>query len=139
MPILTIWMIRAALLHLGIGFTLGALLLFNRGVPLDPAIWRLLPLHIEMLLVGWMVQLAMAVAFWILPRFHSSKHDYDNPRGIVWLAWLAFGLLNAGILAVMVGSWFGVGPLAVGGRIAEAAAALVFGAHAWPRIKPPGG
>lgn len=137
MPALTVWMVRAALLYLASGFTLGALMLVNRAYPLDPNIWRLLPLHIEMLLIGWMVQLAVAVAFWILPRF-SSRADVENRYGAVWLAWLAFALLNAGIAAVMIGSWAGLAPVSLGGRIAEASAAVAFALHAWPRIKPPG-
>ncbi|HLV45033.1 MAG TPA: hypothetical protein VKY39_08745, partial [Aggregatilineales bacterium] len=63
MPRLSVWMVRASLLYLGLGFTFGALMLANKGVPLHPRLWALLPLHAEMLLVGWAIQLAMGVAF----------------------------------------------------------------------------
>ena len=53
MPRLTVWMVRTSLLQLGIGFTVGMLMLFNKGVPFDPSIWRLLPIHIEMVL-AWL-------------------------------------------------------------------------------------
>ena len=36
MPRLTVWMVRTSLLQLGIGFTFGMLMLFNKGVPFDP-------------------------------------------------------------------------------------------------------
>jgi hypothetical protein len=131
-PRLSVFFIRAALLYLALGFTFGALLLWNKGIPLQPALWRLLPAHIEFLLLGWTVQLAFGVAFWILPRFYTQ-------RGNTALAWLAFWLLNAGICLV------GLAPLAgaphwvpVLGRLAEAAAAVAFALHAWPRIKPAG-
>jgi hypothetical protein len=66
-PKLTVLFVRTALCYLTVGFSLGALLLANRGVALGAPIGRLLPLHIEFLLIGWMVQLALGVAFWILP------------------------------------------------------------------------
>ena len=63
MPRLSVWTIRAALVALGIGFLFGALMLANKGVPFDPSLWRLLPAHIELVLLGWTMQLALGVAF----------------------------------------------------------------------------
>lgn len=134
MPRLSVWAIRAALVYLGIGFTVGGLMLFNKGVALDSSLWRLWPLHIELMLVGWTMQLAMAMAFWILPRLQRLER-YGNTA----LAWLAFGLLNAGMLAVMAGEWFGTPAwLSVAGRGVELAAVVAFAAYIWPRVKPLG-
>lgn len=134
MPVLSIWTIRAALVYLLTGFTFGGLLLFHKGIPISSMLWSLLPAHIEFLLLGWTVQLAMGMAFWILPRFRRPPR-----RGNTSLAWLAFGLLNLGVLTV------GLGPLVIPsplptlvGRSAEFVAAVAFAAHAWPRIKPAG-
>jgi len=128
-PRLSVWLVRTALAHLGAGFTLGALLLFHKGVPLAGALWRLLPLHIELMLVGWTVQLALGVAFWILPRWHTA-------RGNEALAWLAYVLVNFGVLIVGIGQWLGWPPIVVLlGRGAEVLAALAFALHAWPRVK----
>ena len=130
MPRLSCWFIRAALIHLLIGFTLGSLLLWNKGVPLHPLIWRLLPAHMEFLLIGWTVQLAFGVAFWILPRFGTARTQ-------AWLAWLAFGFINLGGWLVGVGAVWGASPwLTVSGRVLEAAAVVAFVLHIWPRIKP---
>ena len=131
MPRLSVWMVRASLVYLGVGFTLGALMLANKGVPLHPALWALLPLHIEMLLVGWVVQLAMGVAFWILPRFRGGR-----PRA--GLVWLAFVLLNVGLLAAGSAAWLGGRSAAAAGRALELGAVAAFAVHAWPRVKPPG-
>jgi heme/copper-type cytochrome/quinol oxidase subunit 1 len=127
-------MIRASLLYLFAGFTFGALLLFHKGIPISAVLWGLLPAHIDFLLFGWTVQLVMGMAFWILPRFSREPR-----RGNVGLAWLAFGLLNAGVLLV------GFAPLVSAsavvsllGRFAEAGAGLAFAAHAWPRVKEVG-
>ncbi len=130
MPRLSVWFVRAALLYLALGLTLGMLLLWNKGIPLDPQVWRLLPAHIEFLLLGWTVQLALGVAFWILPRWQTQ-------RGDVRPAWLAFGLLNAGIWCVVLAGWLSLpGWVTTLGRVGEAAAAGAFALHAWPRVKP---
>ncbi len=132
MPRLSIWMIRTALLHLAIGFAIGALLLAERGVALSTLIPRLRPAHAELLLLGWTVQLAMGVAFWILPRFRSGAE-----RGNERPAWLAYGLLNAGVVsAALGGAGFAWAGLQFWGRCAEALAAAAFAVHAWPRVKP---
>jgi hypothetical protein len=132
MPRLSRWFVRAALVYLALGFTFGALLLFHKGAPLHPLVWRLLPAHIEFLLLGWTVQLAMGVAFWILPRFGGS-------RGGAAPAWIALFLFNAGVLLAGLGPSLG-GPAVLSflGRLLEAGGALAFGVHAWPRIKPLG-
>ena len=133
MPRLSIWMIRAALLYLAVGFTFGGLLLFHKGLPLSPVLWSLLPAHIEFLLFGWTVQLIMGVAFWILPRFSREPR-----RGNLPLACMAFALLNLGVWLAGFGHLLfpRAAPL-IGllGRAAEAGAALAFAAHAWPRVK----
>lgn len=132
MPRLSCWLIRSALVHLALGFTLGGLLLIHKGVPLHPALWRLLPAHIEFLLFGWTVQLVMGVGFWIFPRFQRSRGN-ETP------AWLAFGLLNLGVWLTGVGPVVGAPTLVLfAGRLAEMGAVAAFALHAWPRIKPPG-
>ena len=129
MPRLSVWMIRTALLALAAGATLGALQLAAPGIA---GVMRWRPLHAELLLVGWTVQLAFGVAYWILPRFRSGPE-----RGREALGWAAFALVNVGILLVGVGrsvaEWQ---TAALAGRGAEGLAALAFAAHAWPRIKP---
>ncbi len=140
---------RAALLHLALGFTLGALLLLRGGWALLgdaqavalPAAWLLLPAHVEFLLVGWTVQLAMGVAFWILPRFAApgprSPTAPPPSRGNVAPAWAAFVLLNGGVWMVAVAPLLGdESALPTAGRLAELVAAAAFALHAWPRVKP---
>ncbi|HHY57105.1 MAG TPA: hypothetical protein GYA08_16910 [Chloroflexi bacterium] len=130
MPRLSAWYVRAALLYLGLGFTLGGLLLANKGLPQQPLLWRLLPAHIEFLLFGWTLQLAFGVAFWILPRWRTQ-------RGNVRPAWAALVLVNVGIWLVVLTGWleWSAWSLALG-RLLESAAVVAFGVHAWPRIKP---
>ncbi|MBE7551273.1 MAG: hypothetical protein HS126_09400 [Anaerolineales bacterium] len=132
MPRLSCWFIRAALIYLTVGITFGALLLFHKGIPFAPFVWRLLPVHVEFLLFGWTVQLAMGVAFWIFPRFWRSRGN-ETP------AWLAFGLINLGVCLAGLGPLLGAPSLVILlGRLAEAGAAAAFALHIWSRVKPPG-
>jgi len=130
MPCLSVWCIRVALLYLGIGFTVGAVMLVVPGLHVSPVTPRLRPLHVELLLVGWMVQLAFGVAYWILPRQRGAG------RGNERLAWAALLLLNIGVLTVGLGTAAGLpAPVITAGRAAELLGALAFAGHAWPRAR----
>lgn len=131
MPKLSVCLIRASLAYLAAGFVMGAIMLADRALPLGGWVIRLRPMHIEFLLLGWTVQLALGVAYWILPRFRAGAE-----RGRASLAWAAFALLNTGVLVVAVGAAVGAPPIAgLTGRCAEGLAAAAFAAHAWPRVK----
>lgn len=132
MPRLSACFVRASLTYLLLGFTIGGLLLANKGIMISPAIWVLLPIHIEFALVGWMIQLAMGVAFWILPRFSTG-----SPRGNEQLSWLAFLLVNTGILLVVLPIPGTQWP-ALAGRLLETLAVVAFVGGNWKRIKPHG-
>lgn len=131
MPRLSVWFVRASLIYLLLGFFFGALLLAQKGIPFYSPVWNFFPLHMEFLSVGWLIQLAMGVAFWVIPRFSSG-----SPRGPVGLVWASFALLNAGILITTLQFWFPVAVLI--GRIAEVVAGILFVVGSWQRIKPHG-
>jgi cbb3-type cytochrome oxidase subunit 1 len=129
-PRLSIWLVRAALLALAAGATLGAVLLADPALAGGVARWR--PLHAELLTVGWTVQLAFGVAYWILPRFRTGRE-----RGREELGWAAFVLVNLGVVLVGIGrSAPGAESWALAGRSAEGLAVAAFAAQAWPRVKP---
>jgi cbb3-type cytochrome oxidase subunit 1 len=131
MPRLSVWFIRSALCYLAIGLLAGAVLLANRDVSLGPWVAHLRPVHIEFLLMGWTVQLALGVAFWILPRYRTGAE-----RGREELAWISYGLLNTGVITAAAGPAVGLPPaVPLLGHAAEALAAAAFSLHAWPRVK----
>lgn len=106
-------------------------MLINKGLPFSPFIWQLLPAHIELLLFGWMVQLVLGVAYWILPRL-----IFGPPRGNERVLWMVYGVLNVGVLLVALGQtllW--PGAILLLGRGCEVAAVIGFVSQAWPRVK----
>ena len=129
MPRLSVWFIRASLIYLLTGFSLGAWLLANNGLNFAPSAWGLLPSHIEFLMLGWIIQLALGTAYWILPR-----HSKGTARGSLSMGWASFGLINLGVL---FSASTGLLPAAfqAAGRTLEVAGAVVFVMLLWPRVK----
>lgn len=136
MPTLSQHIIRAALLWLGLGYTLAGLMLSNKGIPWLPVLWMLRSAHVHILLIGWTVQLACGVAFWILPRL-----DAAGSRGDERPVWACFIMLNSGVLLATLYDilrmvavdmlWL----LALAGLL-YACAMLAFFRNAWPRVLP---
>lgn len=135
MPRLSVLFVRTSLLHLAVGVTLGSPILWHKATGTLPLAWRLLPAHIEIVVMGWLLQLAMGVAFWILPR---RRLDGRPSRGREPAAWSAYALLNLGLTAVALSTIALPTPAFALGRLAEATAMALFTWHAWPRIKAAG-
>ena len=136
----SIYFVRAALLWLVLGFALGALMLSDALVP---GTWRawFAPTHGHILFVGWFLQFAVGVGYWLLPRKRSPSlpEGYDESRAIA-----AFALLNVGLLLRVI-----VEPLDRSGNGSDAldvvlavssllqfAAILIIVSQIWGRILP---
>lgn len=134
MPTLSRYFIRSALLCLVVGFTLGGLILAAKGGAVDPQVWVWLPVHMALLLNGWLVQLSLGVAYWILPRV------YLRERGRRAWAWAGFAVFQAGlVLTVMAAAGLWVpeaASLFAPALILQTAGVALFAVHAWPRIRP---
>jgi hypothetical protein len=133
MPRLTVWYLRAAFVHLALGATFGALMLSAKAAPSLAWAWAWFPSHIELMAYGWMMQFALGVAFWALPRYLKPPK-----RGDVRPAWVAWGLINGGVLLLAYGPMLGMEWTRTAGAVAESLAVLLFALHAWPRVKPLG-
>lgn len=133
MPRLSILSIRASLVYLLVGFLFGALILAGRGVSHYPPVWNFFPVHIEFLLIGWLVQLAMGVGFWIFPRFGFGLPD---SRGNETLIWASLVCLNVGIWLSALQLW--ISPAYPLGRLLELIAAILYVMGLWRRVKPHG-
>ncbi len=131
MPKLSVWLIRCALLHLLIGSLLGTVMLLTKaGATMPGWVLRGWGVHAELVLVGWMVQLTIGVAYWILPKFPRRP-----VRGPSWPVVAALVLLNAGVVAAGLASLQGWRELVVVARFAELAAVMSFALSTWPRVK----
>ncbi len=139
MPPLSRAFIKAGFLALAVA--LGAELLLVR----PPGLWPALPdaaLHLaalHLLTVGWLLQLITGVAFWMFPR-----HPRQPPRGDARPGWVAWALLNIGLLARAIGEPWRLGwdgplwPLQLSALSQLLAAGLIV--HLlWPRIRETSG
>jgi hypothetical protein len=139
MPRLSCWFIRFALVYLGIGVLGGGLILSAKGYPAVLGwSWLLLPAHIELLIVGWLVQLTMGMAYWILPRLDGAGN-----RGRPVLAWASLGMLNVGVsgtaillLIRAILPQAGMDLLLIPTALLHPLALAAFVGHAWPRVRP---
>ena len=130
MPTLSLYFIRASLVCFMAGVTIGALLLADKGMPGVSPVWPYRSAHIELSVLGWVVQLVMGTAYWILPR-----HPEGSPRGNRHVAWLSFYLLNAGIVFGVAALWFPVYPSADAFfRFFQLAGIACFAYVIWPRV-----
>lgn len=124
---ISVWFVRASLLYFALGATAGAWRLAATGGLWPPSPFGLRALHAEVMLLGWVGQFALGVALWIFPFSRSTSEDRR--------LWVAYGLLNAGILLVVLGRGGPVSGLPVLGRACEVGAGglLVWGL--WPRLR----
>ncbi|HLS48072.1 MAG TPA: hypothetical protein VK012_06095 [Gemmatimonadales bacterium] len=125
MPLLSRLFLRLALTHLSVGAFAGAWLLSALGGWPDSAPAWLRPAHVELLLLGWTLNLIMGTGYWILPR-----HATGPARGRTGPVVFALVALNTGVVLAAGGWWL------TGGRALEAAAAAAFAPHAWGRVRP---
>ncbi len=133
MPRLTRLAVRLALSNLLAGASLGGALLLDEALgPGSPGwLWRWRPLHVELMLVGWIALLAVGVAHWILPRYVDGR----PPRGPAWPPRVAVLGLAAGPWLLGLGAGLQLAPLSTAGRLAELLGALAFAGHTWTRVR----
>ena len=136
MPTLSRWCVRCALAYLVAGMAMGSWMLivqarrgYGPGAP-----WP--ALHAHLLLVGFLLLLIFGVAFWMFPKVGGTRPGME-------VGWVAFALLNAGLLLRLLAE-----PLSDRGRgaagwdvllgiaaVLPALAAIAFALAVWPRVR----
>jgi hypothetical protein len=96
---LSSFMVRASFVWLLIGVVVGGLMLTDRSLPGEWRLWAS-PTHGHILFVGWFVQFALGIAFWLLPRRRSPERPLGYPEGI---ASGAVAALNLGLGLRVIG------------------------------------
>lgn len=130
MPAVSRWMIRFSFVYLFLGIVMGALMLIHKAYPLHPALWQLLPLHIEVTIFGWIIQFTLGTAYWMLPRFLKNPQRGNKLPAVAMILFL-----NLGILLVVINSMtLSTLPLSFIGRTFELASVILFISLHWNRI-----
>ncbi len=137
MPTITRWYLKTSFVYLGVALLAGVYLASRRVFVTLPSLPALSPAYLHLLIVGWITQLIFGVAFWMFP-----KASRERPRGNENLAWLAYALLNCGLLLraagePLAGLWSGTawGWLLVLSALFQWVAALAFLGNTWGRVK----
>lgn len=137
---ISVKMVRAALIWLTVGFLVGATMLADATVPGDWRFW-FAPTHGHILFVGWFLQFAVGIAYWLLPRQRTDERPFGyNERA----ALLSFAILNTGLLlrvaaepAPRIGYLTELSePVLVVSALAHVAAIAIIVVQLWGRIIP---
>ena len=130
MPAPSRWMIRCALCYLLIGVAIGGFILTSKVYPSLAWSWTLLPIHIEFAIFGWIIQLTMGTAYWILPRFLERSARGTPKAAKVMVATLNTGILMNSITYLELLPQWGT----VVGRFLEITAVVLFVTLHWGRV-----
>jgi hypothetical protein len=137
MPPLTRYFIKSGLVAFVAALALAALTLARGVLPVPPEVAVLRPVYLHLLMVGWVTQLIMGVAFWMFPKWTKAQ-----PRGREALGWAAFTLLNIGLLLRVVGEPLmtlyperGMGWMLVVSALLQLLAGYAFIVNIWGRVK----
>ena len=143
MPTEARWFVKTGLVYLVLTFVAGSALLVLEATSRHAAYVFAIE-HAHVGAVGWLVNLVIGIALWMLPlnreRFPSTQGRYP-PSAPAW----CFGLLNGGLLLrIVVEPWFQLGGapvvasmLLIVAAIAQPLAIVVFVAIAWQRVRGP--
>lgn len=140
MPPLARAFVKAAFLHFLAAFLLGALMMLDPWLGLGRWLRAVYLSQLHLLVVGWITQLAIGVAYWIFPRLR--REEASQPRGSDALGWAVLLCLNAGLLLRFLFEPFSLmRPLpwlaAIVGLsgVLQALAAMGFGWLIWGRVR----
>jgi cbb3-type cytochrome oxidase subunit 1 len=134
MPRVARWFIKAGLVYLVLALLAGVLIQARAVADLPGWVAGLRPVHIHLLVVGWITQLIIGVGYWMFPKFSRER-----PRGSQTLAWITFGLINAGLILRTVAEPRAfdadLGWMLALSAVLQVVAGWLFVFNTWPRIK----
>lgn len=137
MPTLTRWFIKTALVYFAVALLMGIATQAAVILPLPPTITALRPVYTHLLMVGWVTQLIIGMAYWMFPKYSQA-----HPRGSERLGWATYVLLNVGLLLRVVveplmttQSGNGLGWLLAISAVLQFLAGWAFIINTWVRVK----
>lgn len=135
---LSIIMARNSLAWLMLGILVGGVMLVDRAVPGNWIAW-FAPSHGHVLFVGWFLQFALGIAYWLLPRKRSEELPLGYRERIAIAGAIS---LNVGLACRVIAE-----PLERSGRasdvtlavltassVLQVVAVAIFVSQLWPRI-----
>jgi hypothetical protein len=134
----SVWMVRTSLVYLVVGVGLGGVLLANLGLATSLLLPPLGTVHAHVLFVGWLLQFALGIAYWLLPRRRSALQPLAYSERI---AFAGYALLNVGlVLRVLVEPLVALAetplrPLLLLSAVLQVAAGMIFAAQLWNRAR----
>jgi hypothetical protein len=140
MPPLARTFVKTAFVYFIAAFLLGALVMLEKWIGFSRWLKTVYFGQVHLLMVGWITQLAIGVAYWMFPRF--LKQQDPRPRGSDTLAWTVFVALNAGLVLRLIiepfylmggQPWLAVAMVLSG--FLQALAAVLFGLLIWGRVR----
>ena len=133
MPTPARWFIKTAFVFLVLALGVGAVLSVRTGAV--AGFWR--PAVVHLFVVGWLTQLIFGVAYWLFPR-----HSRESPHGRTSLAWVSYGLLNAGLVlrlaaepGMALWAWDCWRLTLALSAAMQTLGVLAYAVYLWPRIK----
>ncbi len=140
MPPIARTFVKASFAYFVAAFLLGALMMLDRWLSFSQWLKVVYLSQLHLLVVGWITQLAIGVAYWMFPRFLRAQNPH--PRGSDALAWAVLVCLNIGLLLrFLFEPFYLMGPkpwiaalIALSGML-QAVAALSFAWLVWGRIR----
>ena len=135
MPKVTRWFIRAGIFYFIAGVTL-ALIAEIPSVNAGPF---LLPVYWHMLVMGWITQVIMGVSIWMFPRKYRDRKKRES-----LLSWLAFWLLNTGLILRFLAEPFipliqnstSITIIILTSSTLQVSAVIAYILEIWPRLEP---
>ncbi|HEC23897.1 MAG TPA: hypothetical protein ENI95_13365 [Chloroflexi bacterium] len=137
MPVLARWFVKSALVYFVLALVAGVLSAAGPVLDLPLRIPALGPVYFHLLMVGWVTQLIIGMAYWMFP-----KYSKERPRGSDALAWATYILLNAGLILRVIGEPLtaaspgsGWGWLLAASATLQLLAGWAFIANTWRRVR----
>ena len=141
MPPIARSFVKASFVYFIVAFLLGALMMLDQWLGFSRWLRVVYVSQLHLLVVGWITQLAIGVAYWMFPRLRREQSA--QPRGSDALAWAVLICLNVGLLLrflfepfYRMGGGSSLAILLALSGILQAVAAIAFGLLMWARIRP---
>lgn len=117
------WYVATAIGYLALTVSMGWLLALNLWHPFLP-VEDALPVHLALGGVGWFTMTLIGVSYKLLPMFSLT---HAKPR----FAWSVYGLINAAILTIGLGSWWFLRATLAGASVLATAGLALYLADLW--------